>query len=181
MRQRPTTASAHVDIVLARGRAYVRWPYDHKFMQLFNEFIPFQARHFYSESKWWHIEQRWWGPAFDLFRAHYADGNIHITGDFENEEAPTYDEDYPEYESSEAGGDDEIDLNTGQVIVSLEKLTFPKAYAILHLLPTATPEDAKAMYRHLSNIYHPDNGGTDRDQSRINRAYSFISDGGSYE
>jgi len=152
-------------------------------MKLFNREIPPGVRHFYSASKWWHINQDWWERAFALFRARYFDEDIEIT----EEDEPPIDEDESLDDEDDGpnwtfGGepflnfDDEIDLNTGQPSrpVSFDSMSLAQALALLHLVPTADFEDAKVMYRHLSRQHHPDMGGTDGEQIALNRAFGFV-------
>jgi hypothetical protein len=48
------------------------------------------------------------------------------------------------------------------------------AYAELHLLPTAPPAVVKAAFRVLTLISHPDRGGSNDAQRRLNAAYAEI-------
>lgn len=48
-------------------------------------------------------------------------------------------------------------------------------YRKLHLLPSAPPEIAKAAYRALARIHHPDRGGSHEAMQRINTAWESIS------
>lgn len=166
-----------VTVVHARNRYYVYWPFDKKFMQAFTQEIPPSARHFYSDSKWWHVNQEWWDRAFNLFRSRYYDEDIEVT---EEEEPPCEDDRYPldgrDDDEDWNWEDEEFDLNTGlpPPPVSLDSMSLGQALGILHLVPTADFEDAKVMYRHLSHQAHPDKGGSDTDQTALNRAFSFV-------
>lgn len=156
-------ATDKVRVTLARNRAYIKWPYDHHFMKLFEDLIPFgSSRHFYRDGKYWHINQNWWEQAYRLFQSHYMD--IEISGSFEDNDAPVYDEDFPE--------DDDIiwDFDSDTSITSTDD-----AYRVLHLLPTANATDAKVMYKHLSHHYHPDvDGGDEGMMKAVNAAYEYI-------
>ena len=158
-----------VQVTLARNKAYVLWPFDHRFMRVFDEQIPYRSRHFYKNgSKYWHINQEWWERAFEIFKSRYGPENIEITGSFEDQEAPTYDEEFPEQELP-----DDWDFGSEQIwgdgITNLAD-----AYKVLHLLPTADPSDAKVMYKHLSHQNHPDLGGDEETMKSVNRAWEFI-------
>src|SRR5690606_4113698 len=48
-------------------------------------------------------------------------------------------------------------------------------YRTLHLLPTAPPEVAKAAYRALAQIHHPDRGGSHEAMQRVNTAWETLS------
>ena len=167
-----------VSIVAARNRYYVLWPFDHEFMKVFKTDIPSSARHFYGDSKWWHIDLDWWERAFGLFQHRYYPDDITFS---EADEPPCEDEDYPLVEPDpEELADEEIDLNTGTVhwppppAVSLDSMTLAQALSILHLIPTASFADAKVMYRKLSHECHPDHGGMGNDQIKLNRAFDLV-------
>lgn len=48
-----------------------------------------------------------------------------------------------------------------------------KAFAILGLPETATPEEVKAKWRELCMIHHPDRGGNPCDFNEIRKAYKI--------
>jgi len=48
-------------------------------------------------------------------------------------------------------------------------------YRALHLLPSAPPEVAKAAYRALAQIHHPDRGGSHEAMQRVNTAWETLS------
>ena len=55
------------------------------------------------------------------------------------------------------------------------RLECEEAYRALHLLPSAPPEVAKAAYRALARIYHPDRGGDALAMQRVNIAWESLS------
>lgn len=54
--------------------------------------------------------------------------------------------------------------------------SIPDHYHLLGLSPSATAAEIKARYRALSKRHHPDVGGNPAEMSRINHAYSILSD-----
>lgn len=49
-----------------------------------------------------------------------------------------------------------------------------KAYAVLHLLPSAPPPVVKAAYRALARLHHPDTGGSAKLMADLTHAYAEI-------
>jgi hypothetical protein len=50
-----------------------------------------------------------------------------------------------------------------------------RAYAELHLLPTAPPEVAQAAHRAMLRLTHPDAGGTHEQVVKVNLAWELVS------
>jgi curved DNA-binding protein CbpA len=49
-------------------------------------------------------------------------------------------------------------------------------YAVLQIHPRAAPEVARAAYRALARLYHPDHGGDGREMIRLNEAWAVLGD-----
>ena len=47
-------------------------------------------------------------------------------------------------------------------------------YAVLQIHPRAAPEVARAAYRALARMYHPDHGGDGREMIRLNEAWAVL-------
>jgi hypothetical protein len=59
-------------------------------------------------------------------------------------------------------------------LLSSCRMTLSEAYEILGLSRNASPDDAKAAYRRLVTIHHPDKGGRASDFIRIRAAYEIV-------
>lgn len=59
-------------------------------------------------------------------------------------------------------------------IFDARKATLRLAFDIMGLPYGSTLERAKQTFRELSKKLHPDRGGTDREQSRLNAAWSYV-------
>ena len=57
-------------------------------------------------------------------------------------------------------------------------MQLPDYYAILGVMPTATPNDIKQAYRQLARLHHPDLAQQQQDSriKRINEAYNVLGD-----